>query len=216
MANNSKPNTDPLIVGVVQNYGGPTRTYALCTGVDQPVLGCTGPSPAIDTGKNAVCSAAPVNNIDQRGFVRPAVGNGAGIATCDIAAVEANAAPPPVINNLVTFAPVPSTFRSTSDVSACPAGFVGKFTLTARLGVKNGSPPLYDLMAKVTALSNGNVLLNADGDPGGVAAILTIAQTGQYADGLLSPPEYVDAPFIICLKQQTAFTFFVNVQGLTR
>ena len=39
-------------------------------------------SPAVDTGDNDVCAAAPINNLDQRGEVRP---DG---AACDIGAFE--------------------------------------------------------------------------------------------------------------------------------
>jgi len=52
--------------------GGLTQTHALLSG-----------SPLRDAGDNAVCAAAPVNNLDQRGEVRP-VGS-----MCDIGAVEA-------------------------------------------------------------------------------------------------------------------------------
>ncbi len=46
-------------------------------------------SPAIDTGNNSICAAAPVNNQSQNGITRP-VG-----ATCDIGSVEANPIPLP-------------------------------------------------------------------------------------------------------------------------
>lgn len=39
-------------------------------------------SPAIDTGNSAACAAAPVNNLDQRGVVRPQGGG------CDLGAFE--------------------------------------------------------------------------------------------------------------------------------
>ena len=47
-------------------------------------------SAAINAGDNAVCAAAPVNGVDQRGFVRP----GAGSTNCSIGAYESNAASP--------------------------------------------------------------------------------------------------------------------------
>lgn len=59
--------------------GGPTLTMAPIVGTDHP----------IDTGDAAVCSAPPVNNLDQRGYVRPA---GAG---CDIGAFEVDSLPVP-------------------------------------------------------------------------------------------------------------------------
>ena len=62
---------DPRL-GPLQANGGPTQTMALGAG-----------SPARDTADAAICAAAPVNNLDQRGVARP---QGAG---CDIGAFEA-------------------------------------------------------------------------------------------------------------------------------
>jgi hypothetical protein len=83
---NTNPQLDPF---GLQNNGGPTNTAALCTGAGVPT-GCTAASPAIDAGDQAVCAAAPVNNRDQRGFVRP----GSGHTQCSIGAFEADASPP--------------------------------------------------------------------------------------------------------------------------
>jgi hypothetical protein len=83
---NTNPQLDPL---GLQNNGGPTDTLALCTGTGVPT-GCTAASPAIDAGDQAVCAAAPVNNRDQRGFVRP----GTGHTQCSIGAYEADASAP--------------------------------------------------------------------------------------------------------------------------
>ncbi|MDL1920884.1 sortase, partial [Chloroflexi bacterium CFX5] len=72
---NGDPNLGPL-----QDNGGPTQTHALLTG-----------STAIDAGNAAVCAAAPVNNLDQRGVARP---QGAG---CDIGSYEVDASFPTVV-----------------------------------------------------------------------------------------------------------------------
>ncbi len=74
-------NTNPLLdpAGLASN-GGPTQNIALESG-----------SPAINAGDETVCMAPPVNNLDQRGFVRP----GMGATNCSIGAFESNAAPPP-------------------------------------------------------------------------------------------------------------------------
>ena len=61
---------DPLLSALANN-GGPTQTHALQLS-----------SPAIDAASNAICAAAPVNNLDQRGGARPYG------ATCDIGAYE--------------------------------------------------------------------------------------------------------------------------------
>jgi hypothetical protein len=61
---------DPKL-GRLANNGGPAVTFALLAG-----------SPALDAGDDVVCSAAPVNNLDQRGITRPQG------AHCDIGAYE--------------------------------------------------------------------------------------------------------------------------------
>ncbi|MBA2594741.1 MAG: hypothetical protein H0U97_21845 [Gammaproteobacteria bacterium] len=70
---------DPL---GVQNNGGPTDTVALTTG-----------SNAVDLGVNAVCAAAPVSNLDQRGGPRSIDGDGANGAACDTGAFELGSTP---------------------------------------------------------------------------------------------------------------------------
>ncbi len=90
----------------LQNNGGPTRTIALLAG-----------SPAINAGDDAVCAAAPVSNLDQRGFVRPAGMH------CDIGAYEYNAIPPGVdtigpITSNVSIASNPLALNTGSPLSA--------------------------------------------------------------------------------------------------
>ncbi|MGI8856276.1 MAG: choice-of-anchor Q domain-containing protein [Thermomicrobiales bacterium] len=63
-------------LGVLANNGGQTQTEALLAG-----------SPAIGSGDPAVCTAAPVNGLDQRGVPRKAT-------TCSIGAFEAQPATP--------------------------------------------------------------------------------------------------------------------------
>src|SRR5207253_4835561 len=74
----SSCNTNPLLdpAGLASN-GGPTQTIALESG-----------SPAINAANETVCAAPPVNNLDQRGFVRP----GVGATNCSIGAYEFNSA----------------------------------------------------------------------------------------------------------------------------
>jgi hypothetical protein len=81
------------------------------------------------------------------------------------------------------------------------------------LADKNTSPDLTNLLVRVATLSNGNLLQNADGGAGGVGSSLTVPSTGAYADGILSPGQSVDVPFLICLKQNKSFSFFVDVLG---
>ena len=72
-------NTNPVLDPTgLQNNGGHTETIAL-----------QARSPAINAGDEAVCAAPPVNNLDQRGYVRP----GAGATRCSIGAYEYNGLP---------------------------------------------------------------------------------------------------------------------------
>jgi CSLREA domain-containing protein len=64
-------NASPLL-GALQDNGGATHTHALLAG-----------SPAIDAGAADACPAS-----DQRGVLRPADGDGDGLAVCDMGAFE--------------------------------------------------------------------------------------------------------------------------------
>ena len=117
-----------------------------------------------------------------------------------------------IVNDLVTFDSVGTTFRTTADPTGCPAGFVGKFSFNAEL-TNFSNNFLSGLQMVVVTLTNGNLLQNADGGPRGVGAILTVPPAGDFLDGILSPDESVDVPFVICLQQREPFMFFVNVLG---
>jgi hypothetical protein len=127
--------------------------------------------------------------------------------------------PPPlvggVINDFVSFEPIPSTFTFTPDPTGCPEGFVGTFGFEAQL-TNISTSVLSDLVVTVTTLTNGNLLLNADGGLGGGGALLTIPHKDQYGDGTLQETEFVDVPFTICLHALTPFHFFVDVLGKSR
>jgi hypothetical protein len=69
-------NGNPLL-GVLRDNGGPTHTMALGQG-----------SAALDAANDAICAAPPVNNLDQRGVIRPQGQH------CDIGAVEQEPYPP--------------------------------------------------------------------------------------------------------------------------
>ncbi|HWP93164.1 MAG TPA: Ig-like domain-containing protein [Thermodesulfobacteriota bacterium] len=122
---------------------------------------------------------------------------------------------PQIVNDLVTFNPIKSTFRTTSDTSGCPSGFVGKFSFESRLTNISDSS-LSDLTVQVAELTNENLLQNANGGPDGVGAILTVPSVSAYSDGILSPEESVDVPFVICLKNKNPFRFFVDVLGIVQ
>jgi FG-GAP-like repeat len=80
-----------------------------------------------------------------------------------------NSTPGAVVNDLVTFAPIQSTFTFTPDLTGCSVGFVGTFDFEARL-TNIGERSLADLVGTVTTLTHGNLLQSADGGPGGVGA----------------------------------------------
>jgi hypothetical protein len=116
---------------------------------------------------------------------------------------------PALLNSYLSFNPVPSTFHTSPATTDCGAG---TFSFKARL-TNTGSHSFSHLAVKVTALTNGDLLQNADGGPGGVGALLTVPATGAYADGVMAPGESVDVSFVICLRTEGAFTFFVDVLG---
>jgi uncharacterized repeat protein (TIGR01451 family) len=118
-----------------------------------------------------------------------------------------------LVNERVDFEPLPDTFTTSLDPTECPAGFVGRFSFEARLP-NVSDRPLTTLQVVVATLTNGNLLQNADGGPGGVGALLTVPEADGFADGVLSPGEFVDVPFVICLTQIEPFTFLVNVLGI--
>ena len=91
---NTNPDLDPT---GLQNNGGPTQTIALCGGIGIPDASCTSStaSPAIDAGDETVCAAPPVNDLDQRGYIRP----GAGATSCSIGAYEYNSPGPPCVGD---------------------------------------------------------------------------------------------------------------------
>lgn len=106
-----KVNTDPLLGNLQDNFGS-TFTHALLAD-----------SPAIDQGDNANCP-----KFDQRGFSRPADGDGNGEAVCDIGAFELGGIEPtstatsqPVITPSSTFTPTETTdITSTPSASMTP------------------------------------------------------------------------------------------------
>jgi hypothetical protein len=118
-----------------------------------------------------------------------------------------------IVNDFVTFEPIPSTYQFTTDITGCPAEFVGIFNFDATLtNISDRSLAL--LAAQVTTLTNGNLLLNADRGPGGVGAQLIVPRREGFTDGVLSAEESVDVPFAICLQEQSPFRFFVDVLGV--
>jgi hypothetical protein len=153
---------------------------------------------AADTFRDRFCDTKPPV------LMRPAMPGGRCIAPSQ----------PENINALVQSEPLPSTFTTPADPAGCPAGVAGTFRFAARLTAKASSPSLTDLRVQVQTLTNGNLLQNADGGPGGVGATLTVPQADAFADGLLRPEEAVDVPFVVCLQERSPFRFLVDVLGI--
>jgi hypothetical protein len=100
------------------------------------------------------------------------------------------------VNDRVSLTALRPTFRTILDTTGCPAGFVGEFSFDARLTNQPFSPLFEQLEIRVSSISNGNLLQNADGGPGGAGAILIVPPQDGFADGFLSAGEFVDVPFI--------------------
>jgi probable HAF family extracellular repeat protein len=116
------------------------------------------------------------------------------------------AIPKPVVNDLVNLAQITSSFYPTP-VPGGPAG-----TYTIRATFKNVSAsPIDGPVFKVKQLSGENLLLNADGGPGGVGALL-VPDVG--SDANLSPNESLTATFVIGLHARRSFTFLVDILGM--
>jgi hypothetical protein len=116
-----------------------------------------------------------------------------------------------LVNNFVTFSPLPETYVTSPDTKGCPAGFVGTFRFSARLTNRPTSPALEDLMVRVTALTNANLVQNAEGDPAGVGAHVLVSRKQGYTDGVLGPKESVEVVFVTCLKKRAPFRILVDV-----
>jgi hypothetical protein len=114
---------------------------------------------------------------------------------------------PVLVNLLVTLNSVTTSF----DPTPVPFGPAGTFSIEADF-TGTSSTPIIAPFFRVAQLSDGNLLLNADGGPGGVGAILT-PDVG--ADGVLSPGESFTTKFDIGLQKKVPFTFLVDLFGLT-
>jgi Tol biopolymer transport system component len=118
-----------------------------------------------------------------------------------------------VANDFVSLEALTDTFRTSTNTAGCPAEFTATFSFAGRLMSLDDSPAMTDVRVQVQILTNGNLLQNADGEPGGIAATLTVPRVGGYADGVLGAGEAVDVPFIVCLRDRSPFQFFVDVLG---
>jgi hypothetical protein len=145
-------------------------------------------SPVIDTGDAAACSPTDQLGTPRRG-------------PCDIGAIEFY----PVVNDLVALETVTTAF----DASPVPDGPAGTFRVTAAF--TNTSPqPIEHLFAVVVELTGGNLLLNANGGPGGVGARLTPPGSASTPFG---PGTMETLEFVIGLQSAAPFTFMIDLLG---
>ena len=104
----------------------------------------------------------------------------------------------------------PGTLVTAYDPTPVPFAAAGRFRIRATFTNKS-SIPVHDPVFKVAKLSDGNLLLNADGGPGGPNAYLS-PDVGQ--DSVLSPGESFTTEFVIGLQARKRFTFVVDVLGV--
>jgi polymorphic membrane protein len=142
----------------LQDHGGPTQTIALLPS-----------SPAINAGDADVCATAPVNGVDQRGYVRP----GTGHANCSIGAYEADAFSPEAcvgdcngtgsatIDELITLVNIA---LGTAQPSACPHGIPSGTDVTVAVIIQAVNNAL---IGCGFVCGNGSVEPGEDCDDGG-------------------------------------------------
>lgn len=132
-------------------------------------------------------------------------------ATSTPTATGATTTPTPVPT--ATPAPSGTVVQQSTTYNATPTagGPAGVYTITATFTNTSGqtiSSPYF----VVTAVTNGDLLLNADGGPGGVGATLTPSNAALGGDGQVSPGESVTQVFKIGLASTAPFTFRVDVR----
>ena len=168
--------TDGGVTAVGSNLIGvpvPLAPLANNGGLTQTQLPLAGTNTAIDAGDNAVCAAAPVNNRDQRGIVRPQG------ARCDIGAVEVQAAAPPTIDSV---GPTSGDQRGGSLVRITGTGFVPGSTSVTFGGAT----------ATILSVTATEILLRTPAGTGVVDVIVTANGVGTtkmagYMYGVVAP-----------------------------
>jgi streptogramin lyase len=117
-----------------------------------------------------------------------------------------------LVNDLVTFEPDPDTFSTTSDTTGCPSSYVGKFSFESTLTNIRSSTLTY-LQVEVAKLTRRNLLATDEGLIGEGESFPVPEAGGYYSDGVLSPGEFVEVPFTVCLRKNRPFNLLVDVLG---
>lgn len=116
-----------------------------------------------------------------------------------------------IINDRLSLIETSTKFTSTP-VPGAPAG---TFTITA-IFRNILTDNLGELAFRVVELTGGNLLLNADGGPGGLGSILTVPFSENYSDEILGPAESFQVDFVIGLASRARFRFVVEALGIIR
>jgi hypothetical protein len=148
-------------------------------------------SPAIDHGNYSICTSDPSLATDQVGLPRR--------NACDIGSSEFF----PIVNDALTLTGISTSF----DPSPVPGGSSGTFLVSA-IFRNNSTQTIGQPFVQVSTLSEGNLLLNAEGGRGSVGAWLPLPGSGPFAQGASRAVQ-----LRIGLQQLTPFTFLVNVLG---
>ncbi|GJQ59124.1 MAG: hypothetical protein D8M57_04885 [Candidatus Scalindua sp. AMX11] len=167
-------------LGPLKNPGQPGRTHF-------PLMEN---SFAIDAANDDVCPATDQVDKPRRD-------------TCDIGAIEFF----PVINHLVNLRK--DELVTKFDPTPVPGGPAGTFLIRSRFG-NSSFRTIHNIFFEVIELSEGNVLLNADGGPGGVGSTMT--PQGSATTPFL-PGDTGTFQFKIGLLTRDIFQFSVNVLG---
>jgi hypothetical protein len=107
-----------------------------------------------------------------------------------------------------------SSTETSIDPEPVPGGPAGTLTLRAQF-VSVGSRPMHPHVFEVVVLSGGNVLLNADHEPGGVGARVSLSPRHSSGGTVVFPGQPLpDAYwFLIGLQSREPFTFMLDVVG---
>ncbi|MCB0212138.1 MAG: ExeM/NucH family extracellular endonuclease, partial [Anaerolineae bacterium] len=118
---------------------------------------------------------------------------------------------PVLVNNNLSNTSSSASYNPTP-VANAPAGV---YTISATFQ-NISAATIRSVYFEVTTLSGGNLLLNADGGPGGVGSTLSVPldTAGEDGDLVLSPGESFTVDFEIGLKKRQGFSFFVDTYGV--
>ena len=143
------------IIGVDPNLGAPGYNGGQTTN-----MALLGGSPAIDAGDNAVCAAAPVNGMDQRGVARPQGTH------CDIGSYELTTGSETATPTATATVPPGSTATATPTATATvPPGSTATPTATATATSTASASPTATATATKTTLATATATATATRTP---------------------------------------------------